>query len=199
MAQYFFSVSKAERENILDQHKSLYDGYVTRYNQESNQYPLYVQDLANDKGGITVSNTGKVTEYKNVGINENMLDRIGDGPMDLKNGTVDLDSLPTTMKKNTKLYHDTYPSPNENEEEYISLGNSFDDENSNEDTMFVFGVEDDIDEEPMKYEYDIEELDDFMSGPMDDVYEEVDDEVVDEFKEKLNESLDMFKRFKKYN
>jgi len=199
MAQYFFSVSKAERENILDQHKTLYDGYVTRYNQESNQYPLYVQDLANDKAGITVSNTGKVTEYKNVGINENTLDRIGDGPMDLKNGTVDVDSLPTTMKKNTKLYHDTYPSPNEDEEEYISLGKIFDEEDSDEIQMFGLGVEEDVDEEPIKYEFDIEELDDFMSGPMNDIYEEVDNEVVDEFKEKLNESLDMFKRFKKYN
>lgn len=199
MAQYFFSISKAERENILDQHKTLYDGYVTRYNQESNQYPLYVQDLANDKGGITVSNTGNVTEYKNVGINENMLDRIGDGPTDLKNGTVDLNSSPTKMKNNTELYHDVYPSPNEDEEEYISLGRIFDEEDSDETPIFAFDIEDEMDEEPMKYEYDIEELDDFMSGPINDIYEEVDSEVVDKFKEKLNESLDMFKRFKKYN
>jgi hypothetical protein len=199
MAQYFFSVSKAERENILDQHKTLYDGYVTRYNQESNQYPLYVQDLANDKGGITVSNTGNVTKYKNVGINENMLDRIGDGPTDLKNGTVDLSSSPTKMKNNTELYHDVYPSPNEDEEEYISLGRIFDEEDSDKTPIFAFEIEDEMDEEPMKYEYDIEELDDFMSGPINDIYEEVDSEVVDEFKEKLYESLDMFKRFEKYN
>ena len=49
MNAYFFKMTKEERSNILDQHKTIYDGYVTRYNQESNQYPLYVQDLANDK------------------------------------------------------------------------------------------------------------------------------------------------------
>jgi hypothetical protein len=51
-------MTKEEKSNILDQHKSLYDGYVTRYNQESNQYPLYVQDYANDKNGITVLKVG---------------------------------------------------------------------------------------------------------------------------------------------
>jgi len=199
MAQYFFSVSKAEKNNILDQHKSLYDGYVTRYNQESNHYPLYVQDLANDKGGITVSNKGTVTTYKNVGINENMLDRIGDGPMDLKNGTVDIDSLSSTNKENIDFFHDVYPSPNEDEEEYISLGKTYDDEDFDDDSMFVFNIKNKIDEEPIEYEYDIEELNDFMSGPIDDLYNEVDSDIVDEFDVKLNESLDMFNRFKKYN
>ena len=86
MNAYFFKMTKEEKSNILDQHKTLYDGYVTRYNQESNQYPLYVQDYANDKNGITVSNKGNVKQYTNININESPLDRIGDGPYDLKNG-----------------------------------------------------------------------------------------------------------------
>ena len=36
MNAYFFKMSKDERNNILDQHKHVYDGYVTKYNQESN-------------------------------------------------------------------------------------------------------------------------------------------------------------------
>jgi hypothetical protein len=38
-----------------------------------------------------------------------------------------------------------------------------------------------------------------MSGQMNEVYDEVDEDIVDSFREKLNESLDMFQRFKKYN
>ena len=73
MNQYFFNVTKEERENILDKHKTIYDGYVTEYAQ-GNMYPLTVQDLANDKKGITVNNKGEVTEYKNVAINEMRFD-----------------------------------------------------------------------------------------------------------------------------
>ena len=60
MAQYFFKMSQAEKNDILDKHRTVYDGYVTEYAQGSNQQPLYVQDFANDKEGITVSNKGVV-------------------------------------------------------------------------------------------------------------------------------------------
>jgi len=88
MAQYFFKMSQAEKNNILDQHKTIYDGYVTEYGQTSNQQPLYVQDFANDKGGLVVSNKGEVKPYTNIGINESFdrRDRIADGSTDLKNG-----------------------------------------------------------------------------------------------------------------
>jgi hypothetical protein len=69
MNSYFININNEERSNILDQHKKLYDGYVTEYGN-NNQQPLYVQDYANDKGGLTVNNQGNVTEYKNVAINE---------------------------------------------------------------------------------------------------------------------------------
>jgi len=205
MNQYFFAVSKADKQNILNQHRKLYDGYTTLYGQQENTQPLYVQDLANDKGGITVSNKGNVTTYKNVGINENRLDRIGDGPMDLKNGTIDLDSLEDTMSSNHEMMHDDYPSPNEDETDVtiISLGT-----NPNEsdfdlskhepiaDVTMALGAEEENDP---KYEFDIDELENFMSGSMNELYNEIDEEIVEEFEEKLNESLDMFRRFKKYN
>lgn len=72
MANYFFNnISKEERQNILDKHKTVYDGFVTEYGQSINNQPLYVQDFANDKGGITVSNKGVVKNYTNMNINEN--------------------------------------------------------------------------------------------------------------------------------
>jgi hypothetical protein len=92
MKSYFLNIPNEERQNILDQHKKVYDGYVTNHINSSEQ-PLYVQDLANDKGGITVNNKGEVKTYTNVGINENIdemeLDMIGDGPMDLEAGVFD--------------------------------------------------------------------------------------------------------------
>ena len=115
MNAYFFKMTNEERTNILDQHKEMYNGFATN-NVTSNMQPLYVQDFANDKGGVTVNNRGEVTNYKNVGINEDVmsgseviptetfegddeyfmslgekLDMIGDGDDDLENGTVDLD------------------------------------------------------------------------------------------------------------
>jgi hypothetical protein len=212
MNAYFFKMTKEEKSNILDQHKSLYDGYVTKYNQESNQYPLYVQDYANDKNGITVSNKGNVKQYTNININESPLDRIGDGPYDLKNGTVDIDSYMDTEDRNTQFMHDVYPSPNEEEFDYESFGNYADDMKQNED----------------QYEYDIDQLEDYSSEEINETFDDdfedseqddpfiemeedfeevdneeiisnVDEEDLPEFYSQLQESLDMFKRFKKYN
>ena len=70
MNAYFFKMTNEEKENILDQHKTIYDGYVTSYAQQPKEQPLYTQDFANDKQGLTVSNKGVVTGYKNMNINE---------------------------------------------------------------------------------------------------------------------------------
>lgn len=140
MKAYFLNVPNEERENILNQHKTVYDGYVTNY-AKPNEQPLYVQDLANDKGGITVNNKGEVKPYTNIGINENMdemeLDMIGDGPMDLDSGV-------------------------------------FDEEMTEEEN------------EP-SYDIDIEFTD------------ELDEEDNEKVKENVQESLNWFKRFTKYN
>lgn len=173
MNQYFFNVTKEERENILDKHKKVYDGYVTEYAQ-GNMYPLTVQDLANDKKGITVNNKGEVSEYKNVSINEMRfdgkstglfedeednylevgapLDMIADRQDDVKHGTVDF----------------------EDDIENFDLGDviPFDDEfedKSDEDEDFILLQLDDVDEDEI--------------GPI---------------QEQLDRTREMFLRFKKY-
>jgi hypothetical protein len=61
-----------------------------------------------------------------------------------------------------------------------------------------------------QYEYDIDELEDYSADEISEEYddlseqptldlEDIDEEILPEFIEKLNESLDMFKRFQKYN
>jgi hypothetical protein len=215
MAQYFFGMTQAEKNNILDQHKTIYDGYVTQYAQGDNQQPLYVQDFANDKQGLTVSNKGVVKPYTNMGINESdlPLDMIGDGEDDLINGTVDIDG--DTRWEDEDI-------------EYISLGLTDDDEldegfdspllkrlykdYSSEDyedipsNIFEPGRildpegtrigKDDNDDD---FDEDYDDEDDFEPMMENDFVDEVDEEVLPDFTEKLNESLDMFRRFKKYN
>jgi len=195
MAQYFFKMTNEERTNILDQHKTIYDGYVTEYAQGENKQPLYVQDFANDKGGITVNNKGEVKPYTNMGINESIdgrLDMIGDGDDDLRNGTVDFSSI-----------------DNGEDDSYISLGSMSDD---NENLEFDFMDEDGFNEK--HFDIELDEVDDtildlkpewsddeeeIVNDIYDDNFDEVDEEDKDEFLGKLNESLDMFRRFKKYN
>ena len=200
MAQYFFKMTNEERNNILDQHKTIYDGYVTEYAQGENKQPLYVQDFANDKGGITVNNKGEVKPYGNVGINESIdgrLDMIGDGDDDLRNGTVDFSSI-----------------DNDNDDSYISLGTMSDDFELED----VYSDWEDEDEESgldeKHFDIELDEVDDtildlkpewsddeeeIVNDIYDDNFDEVDEEDKDEFLGKLNESLDMFRRFKKYN
>jgi len=182
MNAYFFKITKEEKENILDKHKHVYDGYVTEY-IKPNQTPLYVQDLANDKEGVTVNNKGEVTTYKNMNINESdaftgavylpeptfeeeelseyisvgaPLDMIGDGDDDLKHGTFEDDN-----------------------EWNVTLSDGLEDED--------FSNWDDIDE------YDEETIDDVFSD------EEFNEEMKEEIKNKIKESIDMFNRFKKFN
>ena len=277
MAQYFFKMTNEEKNNILNQHKTIYDGYVTEYGQQTNKQPLYVQDYANDKVGLVVSNKGVVKPYTNMGINESHsgLDMIGGDQHDqseykyrhLKNGTVDLDDYGFNSD------NEEYPSPNEEEFDYISLGNTNDDDyddyadedyddkfdkesqeikrierelgNINDDdddsvddfknrSMYnpYYGdeEEDELEEgfddfkimdlrggvdyskkefpKSNKYKVNMSDInrgdtidtfDDGNFNNLDFDFEEVDEDVLPEFMEKLHESIDMFRRFKKYN
>jgi hypothetical protein len=63
-------LSATEKSDILDQHKSVYNGYQTMQPQVSNTQPLYTYDFAGDKEGLVVNNKGEVKKYTNMGINE---------------------------------------------------------------------------------------------------------------------------------
>jgi hypothetical protein len=63
-------LSASEKSDILDQHKSVYNGYQTMQPQVSNTQPLYVYDDISDKDGMVVNNKGEVKKYTNMGINE---------------------------------------------------------------------------------------------------------------------------------
>jgi hypothetical protein len=180
-------MTNEEKNNILDQHKEVYDGYVTQYSQ-SNEQPLYTQDFANDKEGLTVNNKGVVTAYKNMNINEMKHDG-----------------------KSTGLFSDEEEEYNEG---YISAGTEYAPEESFEESFeeveeqldMIGDGEDDLTNGTVDFddEFEMCEDDDFEMN-LDDLMDlgdeenEIEEEEKEEILNKINESLDMFKRLKKYN
>ena len=67
-------ISNEEKQNILDKHKSLYNGYRAMYPEVNNEQPLYVYDPAQDKLGATMTNKGEVKPYTDYRINESKED-----------------------------------------------------------------------------------------------------------------------------
>jgi hypothetical protein len=183
MNAYFTNITPEEKANILDKHKTVYDGFATNYAQP-NQQPLYVQDYANDKGGITVSNKNNVTTYKNMYINEDVysgmaydpeetfesLDMIGDGPDDLEYGTFGQSELEDCQFCNG-VGRDEF---NDEECEWC-VGTGFKDNSS--------------------HHYDIEVEPEFSDIKVLDLEDDLDDEMIEPLQEQVNKSLDMFRRF----
>jgi hypothetical protein len=149
MGNYFLNINKQEKQNILDKHKTVYDGFVTKYGQSINNQPLYVQDFANDKNGITVSNKGVVKNYTNVNINETNIpiDNVG-------------------LKRNIGLDFNEYKD--EDDTDWVNQ---------------LMSSEDELGEEINEF----------------DLYTEIDEDEQEPLKDNVHESLNMFKRFKKYN
>jgi len=198
MNAYFFKMTNEERSNILDQHKEVYDGYVTSYAQQPKEQPLYTQDFANDKQGLNVNNRGEVSAYSNLRINEMRHDG-----------------------KSTGLFSDEEPM----EEDYMSPGAQFDTTESFESDEDEFMVsagkhrdmigdgpedldhgtfeDDDSDMVLVSPEYDeYDDEDDTLEFNVDNKRfddEDIDQDEVEGLFDDLRESLDMFKRFTKYN
>jgi len=195
MSAYFFKMTNEEKQNILDKHKTVYDGFVTNYIKPKQQ-ELYVQDFANDKEGITINNKGVVTNYKNMGINEGtveneendsymvsvgeQIDMIGDGENDLKHGTFDNDMDPELF--------------NDNIEQCERCGGLGYHEDTDEDceecdgTGFYDKLYNSKDEESLNMDFPYS----------DDIKLDVEEELQEPLMEQLDKTLDMFKRFKNY-
>ena len=203
MNAYFFKMTNEERSNILDQHKEIYDGYVTSYAQQPNQQPLYVQDYANDKGGITVNSRGEVTTYKNVGINEMHADGISTGLFsdeEPKEGYVSA-GVEYAPEETFEGLHDMIGDGDDDLEHGV-----FGDEDEGDEILVSPESDDDLVFGPDSAMFDDEDEDDSLFGDdldslfnLDTEEDYIEEETKEQIISKINESLDMFKRLSKYN
>jgi hypothetical protein len=201
-------MTNEEKNNILDQHKEIYDGYVTSYAQQPKEQPLYTQSYANDKGGLTVNNKGEVTTYKNMNINEMKFDGKSTGLFSEE------EPKEQGHISGGSIYEPEESFESEMDEEfYVSLGEQLDMIGDGEDDLDhgVFGHDHDEDMiiiDPEMDALDIEDDSDWVDDEEDNdlvfdadsaIFNDFDEDEVDGLFENLNESLDMFKRFTKYN
>jgi hypothetical protein len=195
MNAYFFKMTNEERSNILDQHKQVYDGYATSYIQPSNEQPLYVQDMANDKQGLTVSNKGVVTGYKNMNINEMRYDGKSTGLFSEEEPKEQGHVSPGAIYDTEETFE------SEEDEGYmVSVGEQLDMIGDGPDDMEhgVFGHDHEGNEVLVSPEVDMDD-DDLVFDFDSEIMNDVDTDEVEGLFDNLKESLDMFKRFTKYN
>ena len=157
-----------ERQSILKQHSTVYDGYATG-NVPSNMTPLTVYDATKDKGGITVDNKGNVKQYTNNRINE----------IAAKPGNYDEIEPAYEFESDGPQQSMTQMGMGKRPYEFVSDG-----------PTDVYEDEDEIEEEDMYEDPNFQELLD---------KDEVIQSKRDEIEESVFKSLNMFKRFKKFN
>ena len=158
----YSTMSDEDRQSILKQHSTVYDGYATG-NVSSNVTPLTVYDAAGDKEGITVDSLGNVKTYRNHNVNE----------ITAKPGNYDSIDQAYEFESDGPQQSMTQMGMGKAPYDFVSKGPS------------------DV--------YEDEELyGDVEFGDLLDNEEELDGEE-DQIEESVNKSLDMFRRFNKYN
>ena len=165
----YSTMSDEDRQSILKQHATVYDGYATG-NVQSNMTPLMVYDAAGDKLGVTVDNQGNVKEYTNHNVNESV-NEITAKPLNY-----DEIELAYEFESDGPQQSMTQMGMGKKPYDFVSKGPSdvYEDE-------LEGGVYDDIDFDELVN--DDEEL----------------QQQRDQIEESVIKSLDMFKRFQKYN
>ena len=158
----YSTMSDEDRQSILKQHSTVYDGYATG-NVSSNVTPLTVYDAAGDKEGITVDNLGNVKTYRNHNVNE-------------------ITAKPGNYDSIVQAYEFESDGPQQSMTQ-MGMGKAPYD--------FVSKGPSDVYEDKELYG-DIE-FDDLLNKE-----DELNGEE-DQIEESVNKSLDMFRRFNKYN
>lgn len=164
----YSTMSDEDRQSILKQHSTVYDGYATG-NVTSNMSPLTVYDAAGDKEGITVDNLGNVKTYRNHNVNENVNE---------------ITAKPGNYDEIDQAYEFDSDGPQQSMTQ-MGMGKAPYD--------FVSKGPSDV------YEDEIEEL--YGDVEFDDLLDDEDELNGEEnqIEESVNKSLDMFRRFNKYN
>jgi hypothetical protein len=164
-------LSNSEKSDILGKHREVYNGYKRMHPEVSNEQPLYTQDFAGDKNGLTVNNKGEVKHYTNVGINEQWQALAADALATELVGPLAPVVAPSIEKGITSLSDKISDFVGEEEfnEEETEEG-IYDVEDLNPENKFDY-TEEDVEYEPMESAFS-DELDE-ISGPS-PLYSEVD-------------------------
>jgi hypothetical protein len=172
----FIGFTSKEKEDILKQHSTPYDGYSVR-SQNNNMYPLTVYDNAKDKGGITLDNNNNPGYYRNHKINEIAAKNLHYDEID---DPYEFDSNgPGDPNLGYDVYNGTLPaydfdSQGPSDPYYGGITN--------------LGDEEESDNENKEFEFDMVDFGDY-----------IDNENEENITEEVIKTLDMFKRFKKFN
>ena len=158
-------MSDEDRQSILKQHATIYDGYAVG-NVTSNMYPLTTYNDAKDTEGITMDMYGNVKTYTNHRINE----------IAAKNLQYDEIDPAYEFESDGPQQSMTQMGMGKRPYDFVSKGPSD-----------VY--EDEVEEEM----YEDMNFDDLLQGD-----EELQQQR-DQIEESVSMSLDMFKRFQKYN
>lgn len=172
----FSMMSDDERNRIKNLHSKPYDGYAVG-NVPTNVTPLTVYDPAQDKMGITVTANGDVKTYQNHRINE----------IAAKN--LHYDEIEPAYEFDSKGPGD----PNLGYNVYNQTKKAYDfDSQGPADPYYgggyQTGFEDHGEDSDDDYKFDMVDFEDYIEG-----------EDKTNIEENVNKTIDMFKRFKKYN
>lgn len=162
-------MSDEERQSILKQHSTPYDGYATG-NVQSNITPLSVYDVAGDKFGVTVDNKGNVKQYTNHNVNESV------NEITAKPGNYDEIDPAYEFESDGPQQSMTQMGMGKRPYDFVSQGPS---------DVYEDEVEEDM--------YEDADFDELLNTDEDLQIQR------DQIEESVNKSLDMFKRFQYYN
>lgn len=221
-------MSDEERESILSQHQTIYNGYAVK-NVTSNMTPLTVGDYAMDKGGITINNNGEVSHYKNHKINEtkeldetnidfyeditndidlsnvdSAYDFESEGPEEFEMSSDDMDPYDSDLEmiQNMFDFEDIYGSDNDSESMIGMMNNDFDGKEKmrSEKSAFNFKPKGSDDSVFGEEDMSVESDDDVCEqcGEMDEM-DEMDEDLKESFKKEKEKITEMFNRFKNFN
>jgi len=165
----YMTISDEDKNNILQQHSTFYNGYATG-NIPSVPQPLRVDNGPKDTTGINVNNRGEVSTYKNHLVNESKEEEV----MEYEADDMDLSDVASAYdfesggpeQFDDKNDIDFPPTYGDEESDYKYSDKSYGMDIDSLLSMFDGGVEADFDDEVPAYEFDSE-------GAMDtDLYEE---------------------------